>query len=887
MTPGRCLRAALALCVAAAVLPAAADPPAADLRDALRDAFLLFDRQDMAAARAAFDSALSRARAAGDAWAAAEATRGLGRVHYRTGRYAEADAALQQALDGFLELDDRLGAARCVSHLATLASALGRTEDARGAWLDALPEFTALEAGRDEAETLFNLAVTATALEERRAYLERAAAVAATLDLPRLEGAILAARGEMEHEAGDYGAAQDHLEQAAQLWEQAGAKGDLSRAYNALSRLERVHQRREEAILLDEKALRLQEETEDLQGAIFSLDHLADAYSDLGRHRRALALYERALALARKSGAARNVEYVRGRTADAYIRMGDWAAAARLLEEVLAGASTSDERPRWLTQLSGCQVRLGRAQEGLASAERALELIRPTGRRNTLLPALRARAYARAALGQLDAANADLHEELEILEDVRGKLSPRDFLKRGFAEQYKSTFAQAVVLLDRAGRPAEALETAERARARAFLDLLAARRREADTTKTGADAAPDVALASPASAAAASLAGVTATARRLDTTIMSYFVTDIETFIWVVDARGLRASVRRPIGARALALLVARTAPDVETAPPRPAAGVQVASRGGGLLLTSERVHAALRRLYAELVAPVRSSLPRAPGARLTLIPHGPLARLPFAALIDGRGRYLVESFTLHAAPAAAVFDFTAGAARDPRRPALFVADPARFPGGRPVLAALPATREEVTASSGALAPATSSLLLGAEATEANVRARWPEAGLIHFATHAVVRDDEPFESFLALQPGRGGAGDDGRLTAGEVQGLALQARLVVLSACSTARGPSSADGIVGLTRAFFTAGASSVVATLWDVPDGPSARVMSAFYRGLAGGAARDRALRAAQLGVLRALRAGRLTVPFAGRQVALPEHPALWAGFVLLGEP
>jgi len=107
------------------------------------------------------------------------------------------------------------------------------------------------------------------------------------------------------------------------------------------------------------------------------------------------------------------------------------------------------------------------------------------------------------------------------------------------------------------------------------------------------------------------------------------------------------------------------------------------------------------------------------------------------------------------------------------------------------------------------------------------------------------------------------------------------------LSACSTGRGPLSPDGIVGLTRAFFAAGASAVVATLWDVPDGPSARVMGAFYRQLARDGARDRALRSAQLGVLRALRGGRIRVTFGGHDVVLPEHPALWAGFVLLGEP
>src|SRR4029079_19181331 len=126
--------------------------------------------------------------------------------------------------------------------------------------------------------------------------------------------------------------------------------------------------------------------------------------------------------------------------------------------------------------LSNCYVHLGRAREGLAAAEQALELARPSGRRDLLLPGLRMRAHARAALGRLTEANADLAEEISILEEVRGRRARRAFLKRCFAEQYKSTFAQAVTLLDRDGRRGEALEAAERARARAFVDLLAGAR---------------------------------------------------------------------------------------------------------------------------------------------------------------------------------------------------------------------------------------------------------------------------------------------------------------------------------------------------------------------------------------------------------------------------
>jgi CHAT domain-containing protein len=149
-----------------------------------------------------------------------------------------------------------------------------------------------------------------------------------------------------------------------------------------------------------------------------------------------------------------------------------------------------------------------------------------------------------------------------------------------------------------------------------------------------------------------------------------------------------------------------------------------------------------------------------------------------------------------------------------------------------------------------------------------------------------VVRDERPLESFLALNRDEKG-GDDGRLTVRDIYALDLQASLVVLSACRTGLGQLSSDGIVGLTRAFLSAGAPSVVATLWDVADEPTYRLVSRFYAGLAAAPDKARALRAAQLSMLRALRAGEVKVGAGASAVTLPEHPALWAGFVLVGEP
>ena len=82
-------------------------------------------------------------------------------------------------------------------------------------------------------------------------------------------------------------------------------------------------------------------------------------------------------------------------------------------------------------------------------------------------------------------------------------------------------------------------------------------------------------------------------------------------------------------------------------------------------------------------------------------------------------------------------------------------------------------------------------------------------------------------------------------LTTAAVYGLHLHTKLVVLSACSTGRGQITGDGVAGLSRAFLYAGTASVMTTLWDVVDEPTASLMPRFYDGLEKGASRSAALR------------------------------------------
>lgn len=135
----------------------------------------------------------------------------------------------------------------------------------------------------------------------------------------------------------------------------------------------------------------------------------------------------------------------------------------------------------------------------------------------------------------------------------------------------------------------------------------------------------------------------------------------------------------------------------------------------------------------------------------------------------------------------------------------------------------LPRARDEIRVLKG---PDTRNYT-GADATKARlVDSVLDNVAVLHFATHALVNGYAPQESCLLL------AGEDGQLTAGEVASMRLHADMVTLSGCQTTGGYTYlGEGTFGLTRAFLTAGARSVVASLWRVEDDATAHFMTEFY--------------------------------------------------------
>ncbi len=295
-------------------------------------------------------------------------------------------------------------------------------------------------------------------------------------------------------------------------------------------------------------------------------------------------------------------------------------------------------------------------------------------------------------------------------------------------------------------------------------------------------------------------------------------------------------------------------------------------------------------RLYQTLLAPFDGHLPR----RLTLVPDGVLAYLPFEALLVEKPErpdrfhlhhYLANDITLRYACSAALLREMEALPAAPATAGGLLAMAPFFDGStewhdsllvlqarqnRSDLAPLPYSGEEVYK----VAEITDGkVLTGAKAAKNAFIAQAPQFRVLHLATHARANDIAGDYSYLVFAPDL--LHPDGeRLYVSEIYGLQLNAELVTLSACETGLGQMyRGEGIVSVARAFASAGARSIVQSQWTVSDAQTRRLMELFYQNLKTGLPKDRALQKARSAYLATYR-GELA------------HPYFWAGFILIGD-
>lgn len=274
-----------------------------------------------------------------------------------------------------------------------------------------------------------------------------------------------------------------------------------------------------------------------------------------------------------------------------------------------------------------------------------------------------------------------------------------------------------------------------------------------------------------------------------------------------------------------------------------------------------------------------------APDGSLHLLNFEVLLTRPPSGEVNFDQPYLLRERTVHYIPSASVLAELAARrsspeARETSSLEFFaLADPRLTPreagaaSERDAMATFPPlleARREVDGIAHLFPQGRSAVFQGDEATEGLVKT--PVGGFrhsrrIHLATHGTFDEQRPESSALLLTAHP--AGEDGRLTVAEIFNLRVDADLVVLSACNTGQGKQVAgEGLVGMSRAFFYAGAPTLVVSLWPADDVTTARLMTSFYRHML--RARDKA---------EALRMAKL-------EMSKNTSPYYWAPFILLGQ-
>lgn len=857
-------------------------------------------------------------------------------------KYEQAIPGLREAVVRFDALGQRDAAARARWHLGESLLETGRLTPAAAVLEEAAIRFRGLGDGLDEARVLNDLGEAWRLLGEPGKAIqafERSLRLYAQAGNRSGQASALGNLGLALEKNGDLQGAIERYEQAFLLWRQLEKPAAQAATLQNLGSLYILIGHDAEGMDLLARALELLEDGKD-SDRIPVLIAVGWAHYLAGRPDAALGFYREAIALSRRLED-------RMAEAGAWDRRGSALRALHRYDEAAASYSRSLEMSRaigspvnqahTLANLGGLDLEIGKPERARLRLRESLKLFETSGDPNGETFVRIALSRADRILGDLGSAREQIDVAVRQVEEMRagllGSRSRGQFLATRY-DAYEELVALLMELHRRepeAGHAREALEVAERARARNLSEDLAGggslsrkagegrgggserrrtlqaelrsleERRQALALQDRRDPRLRIADAQlrelgmeldRLAAAGPRQPGFTPlTATRIQglagesTVLVVYLLSEPVSFAWTVDRAGIEAH-----------LLPARG--HIENLARRMVAAM---SRKNGVAAQGTATRAA-RELSDAILAPLRERL--AGGRRLAILADGALHLVPFAALPEpaaAQGEMaepLLVEHEILLLPSAAFLDQQRRRLAG-RRPApgavavladpVFSANDDRLPrgrgeggaaGARGFQPAGPFERLRYTGQEAReilrLAPGKETLLaMGPDADRDLVLSgTLGRFRIVHFATHGLLHPVLPERSgiVLSLYDARGRR-RDGFLSAPDVAGLDLPAELVVLSACQTGLGREMrGEGLVGLTQAFFRAGARRVVVSHWSVQDRATAELMARFYRGLL----------AERLPPAAALRAAQLSI----RSEAKWSAPCFWAGFSLHGD-
>ena len=626
---------------------------------------------------------------------------------------------------------------------------------------------------------------------------------------------------------------------------------------------------------------------------------IASAYNNRGivyrrqkLYGRALEFFGRALELDERLRSRWGQGYDHRNMGITYHRTGEFERAGEHLERAVALCEQIDDR----ANLARSQFDLGDLRISQRRLDEAEVLLRMAleGARQVYMPELEWRVLR--GIGRLHRLRGEREQALdwfklavEVVEKMGATIKAEEF-RDGFLSNKMDLYEDIVELLLEMGQAEEALSYAERSRSRSFIDILANRsfslkteeekelydrqgemkremhalsvalRREKrveqremlagqlnELQRRYSDLLIDIRNLNPqlSSFVTVEVAPLAEVSEALgpETTLLVYYLMEEKLAIWAIAGGELHVRVVE-VGREELSRRIRE---------------YRLTIQNRELL---QEVTARGRKLYDDLIRPVEQFVRRA--RVVGIVPHRSLHYLSFASLHDGES-YLAEEVPLFYSPSASLLPYSLSGPGPQKKDSLKV-----LAVGNPRLGdrayELPFTEKEVLSIKRDFDGVTA--FLQQEATEQQVVENMGLFDVVHIGAHGRFDTVNPLFSALMLAPTEG---YDGDLQLHEVTGLKINARLVVLSACQSGLGKlTSADELVGLSRAFAYAGTRAILSTLWRVDDVSTALLTKHFYRSYVDHGAGE-SLRHAQLQVMNDER---------------HSHPTYWAGMVLSGD-
>lgn len=851
-----------------------------------------------------YEKALPARRAVEDRILEGRTLNGMGTAYQQTGDFPRSIEHYQQAIAVREKTGDLGGLGTSLTFLGHTYNLAGRYVQARDCYEKALPILEQQGSPQQMVEILSGIALLNYEMgrpgDAEAAFL-RAIDIAAKNELGGPEATLRRNLAENQRRQGRYAEALANLDTAWKLLEK---HPDPTEQALVLSTRGSVYTMIGESEIARENFLAFAEVAGTLENpsyAAVAQRNIAQFYLDIGANDRSVDASKKAIALAEKAGDGREYRESLLLLGDGQVRMGKFEDALVSFQEALAQDQQDRAEAAILEDeigIAGVLASMGRTEEARDRLRGLRPLMRASGVTHHETAALFAMgqsfekespdsaAYyydnAIASMERREAAVGAAEVRTGFLSGVRGR----------FYEEVIRYYASIYAATGDARWSKHAFVTAERAKARGLLDMLQASVADHATPAEGKlldqlysldpkgenyateraqiearyvdvrRARVATAMGGLSRAAVLELDAVMASLPN-KTVMLEYALGDSASYVWIVD----------------------RSGHDLVKLPPRRAIESQVRQLRDALTnVDGDRTAllAASRAVYRSIVAPASARLSKAESA--IIVPHGALFELPFEVLLTedpanggwNEQPFLMRDVTTIYAPSATIYASLKSASGDASfaRDLLAVGNPdftTLSPNSGPALAPLPFAAEEVNAVAAAVKKDRKLVLTGQDAREATVKREMKNGAprVMHFATHGLVDATEPERSSVVFAAGDD---EDGYFHTLEILATPVRSRLVVMSACESARGKiSRGEGVVGLSRAFLASGAGSVVASLWAVSDESTAELMKAFYdRMLGKKRSASRALNEARLALIES---------------DTYSHPFYWSPFVVTG--